>query len=77
MDLCPKKSAKERIIKENAQKLLHERNKYAFYGHLSEELLEFSANKYSSCLAFLLVKRVVEQINFLKSSLKSRKFVGI
>ena len=77
MDLCPKKSPKLKIIKENSQKLLHERNKYAFYGHLAEELLELNTNKYAFCLAFLLVKKVIEQINTLKTSLKNKKVAGI
>lgn len=77
MDLCPKKSPKQKTIKENAQKLLHERNKYAFYGHLAEELLELSPNKYAFCLSFLLVKKVIEQINTLKASLKSKNVAGI
>lgn len=44
---------------------------------MAEELLELCHNKYAFCLAFLLVKKVIEQINTLKASLKSKQVAGI
>jgi hypothetical protein len=71
------KSLKENVIKMNAGRLLHERNVYAFLGHLAEELIELNKNLYAECLAFLIVKRVMEQISKLKQQIKIRSHPGI
>ena len=71
------KEIKEKAVKLNAQKILNERNKYTFYGHIAEEALEFDQNKYASCLAFLLVKKAVEAANALNFKIKGRKFDGV
>ena len=64
-------------MKQNSQRILHERNVYAFLGHLAQELIQLNKNKYAECLAFLLVKRTIEKVCQLKLQLANRSFPGI
>jgi hypothetical protein len=57
--------------------LLHQRNIYAFLGHLAEELIEVHYNDYYECLAFLLVKKVMSKISSLKQAIKKKEIKGI
>lgn len=67
----------QEIFKSNWAIILHERNLYAFLGHLAEEVLEFSFNVYGECLAFLIVQKIITHISKLKRMLDTGKIHGI
>ena len=70
------KSDKE-SIKNSWKAVLHQRNLYAFLGHLAEELLEFNFNIYAECLAFLTLKKAMSKIQLLKNQMETGTLKGV
>jgi hypothetical protein len=65
------------MIKNNCKYILHERNVYAFLGHLAEDLIETHLNTYYQCLGFLLVKKVITRLSGLRVAIKKREIKDI
>lgn len=59
-----------RIKKKNANRVLHERNIYVFLASVAEDAMNYSQQlKYSEIISFLLVRKLVQQVEFLKDRL--------
>lgn len=58
--------------KRNANRILHERNIYVFLASVAEEAMTNSSIKNFDIVGFLLVKKLLQLIDFLKSILQDR-----
>ena len=70
-------AAKIERIRKNCALILHERNVYAFLGHIAEDLIETHYNTYYQCLSFLLVKKVITRLTNLTQALRKKEMKGI
>lgn len=64
-------------VRKGCAAILHQRNVYAFLGHLAEELIETHYNMYSQCLSFLIVKKVIGKLAGLRQALKKQELKGV
>ena len=61
-----------RAKKRNANRILHERNIYVFLASVAEEAMTNSQIRNFDIVGFLLVKKLLQLIDFLKSTLQER-----
>ena len=62
-----------RIKKLNANRILHERNIYVFLASVAEDAINNSSLVYSDVVAFLLVKKLVQLVEYLYSKLQVKE----
>lgn len=58
-----------RIRKKNANRILHERNIYVFLASVAEDAMNNSNLKNSDIIGFLLVKKLLQLVDFLNNKL--------
>lgn len=61
--------------KRNANRILHERNIYVFLASVAEEAMTNIQIKGFDIIGFLLVKKLLQMINFLKTNLQEKNNV--
>ncbi|EGR27762.1 protein kinase domain protein [Ichthyophthirius multifiliis] len=64
-----------RIKKRNANRILHERNIYVFLASVAEDAMNNQNIKISEIVGFLLVKKLLQQVEFLASKMKKKENV--
>ncbi len=64
-----------RIKKRNANRILHERNIYVFLASIAEDAMNNTNLKSSELVSFLLVKKLLQQVEFLCSKMKKKENV--
>lgn len=61
-----------RIKKRNSNRLLHERNIYVFLASVAEDAMNNSSIKSSEFVSFLLVKKLLQMVDFLYVKMKAK-----
>lgn len=61
-----------KIKKRNSNRILHERNIYVFLASLAEEAMCNQNLRYSEILGFLLVKKLLQMVEFLADKMKNK-----
>jgi serine/threonine-protein kinase ULK/ATG1 len=57
------------LKKRNANRILHERNIYVFLASVAEDAINNPSLKYSEIVGFLLVKKLLQQVDYIMNSL--------
>lgn len=75
-DLSKDETSREkqiRVNKRNSNRILHERNIYVFLASVAEDAMNSYTQRYSELSGFLLVKKLLMLIDFLRTNLQFRK----
>lgn len=69
------REAQIRIKKRNANRILHERNIYVFLASVAEDAMNNTTLKTSELVGFLLVKKLLQLVEFLATKMKKKENV--
>ncbi|KAL4509999.1 hypothetical protein ABPG72_010192 [Tetrahymena utriculariae] len=69
------REAQIRIKKRNANRILHERNIYVFLASVAEDAMNNTTLKTSELVGFLLVKKLLQLVEFLAGKMKKKENV--